>query len=74
MPPTLLAFLIGTTPDELKLRAIKETLRRTKVDESLAEQFLGMSARTTHRKLNGFEAAVASAPGVNPALQPGEPP
>src|SRR5512140_1552575 len=39
--PTALAFEIGTTLDDIELRVIKETLRHTKGDKSVAAQLLG---------------------------------
>ncbi len=51
--PTKLAFDIGTPLEEIELRVIKETLRSTKGDKSLAAQLLGISTRTIYRKLDG---------------------
>jgi DNA-binding NtrC family response regulator len=51
--PTTLAFPVGTTLDEIELRVIKETLRHTKGDKSVAAQLLGISTRTIYRKLDG---------------------
>jgi two-component system response regulator HydG len=48
-----LTFEIGTTLDEIELRVIRETLRRTKGDKSVAAQLLGISTRTIYRKLDG---------------------
>src|SRR5689334_22167886 len=59
--PTALAFEIGTTLDEIELRVIKETLRHTKGDKSLAAQLLGISTRTIYRKLDGVEGAAGEA-------------
>ncbi len=53
--PTALAFEIGTTLDDIELRVIKETLRHTKGDKSVAAQLLGISTRTIYRKLDGVE-------------------
>ena len=39
--------------DEIELRVIKETLRHTKGDKSVAAQLLGISTRTIYRKLDG---------------------
>lgn len=50
---TELSFEIGTTLDELELRVIRETLRHTKGDKSVAAQLLGISTRTIYRKLDG---------------------
>ena len=51
--PTSLTFPVGTTLDEIELRVIKETLRHTKGDKSVAAQLLGISTRTIYRKLDG---------------------
>ena len=51
--PTQLAFEIGTPLEEIELRVIRETLRHTKGDKSLAAQLLGISTRTIYRKLDG---------------------
>jgi two-component system response regulator HydG len=63
-PPkaTTLTFAIGTTLDDIELRVIRETLRYTKGDKSLAAQLLGISTRTIYRKLDG----VADDPDVAP--------
>ena len=52
-PPTQLAFEVGTTLGEIELRVLRETLRHTKGDKSLAAQLLGISTRTIYRKLDG---------------------
>jgi DNA-binding NtrC family response regulator len=64
--PTALAFEIGTTLDEIELRVIKETLRHTKGDKSVAAQLLGISTRTIYRKLDGVpeDAEAGSAAGL----------
>ncbi len=51
--PTKLSFDIGTPLEEIELRVIKETLRSTKGDKSVAAQLLGISTRTIYRKLDG---------------------
>jgi two-component system response regulator HydG len=51
--PTELTFEVGTTLDEIELRVIRETLRHTKGDKSVAAQLLGISTRTIYRKLDG---------------------
>ncbi len=50
---TELTFEIGTPLDEIELRVIRETLRHTKGDKSVAAQLLGISTRTIYRKLDG---------------------
>jgi two-component system response regulator HydG len=51
--PTQLAFEIGTPLEEIELRVIRETLRHTRGDKSVAAQLLGISTRTIYRKLDG---------------------
>jgi two-component system response regulator HydG len=51
---TSLTFDVGTPLDEIELRVIRETLRHTKGDKSLAAQLLGISTRTIYRKLDGI--------------------
>ena len=51
--PTKLVFDIGTPLEEIELRVIRETLRSTKGDKSVAAQLLGISTRTIYRKLDG---------------------
>lgn len=50
-PPMALTFSIGTPLEEVENRLIRETLRHTKGDKSLAAQLLGISTRTIYRKL-----------------------
>ena len=52
---TELTFEVGTPLDEIELRVIRETLRHTKGDKSVAAQLLGISTRTIYRKLDGVE-------------------
>ena len=52
-----LAFPVGTPLEEIELRVIRETLRHTKGDKSLAAQLLGISTRTIYRKLDGLPEA-----------------
>jgi DNA-binding NtrC family response regulator len=49
--PSVLQFPVGTSLDEVELRLIRETLKYTKGDKSLAAQLLGISTRTIYRKL-----------------------
>jgi two-component system response regulator HydG len=55
--PTTLEFAVGTPLAEIEMRVIKETLRQTKGDKSVAAQLLGISTRTIYRKLDegGFD-------------------
>jgi two-component system response regulator HydG len=51
--PTELTFEVGTPLEEIESRVIRETLRHTKGDKSVAAQLLGISTRTIYRKLDG---------------------
>src|SRR5262249_61882279 len=55
--PRALDFPVGTPLAEIELRVIKETLKHTKGDKSLAAQLLGISTRTIYRKLDEVEGA-----------------
>ena len=54
-----LAFSVGTPLEEIELRVIRETLRHTKGDKSLAAQLLAISTRTIYRKLDGLPDEVS---------------
>ena len=54
--PESLAFPVGTPLEEVEMRLIRETLRHTKGDKSLAAQLLGISTRTIYRKLGELSA------------------
>jgi two-component system response regulator HydG len=49
--PSTLTFTIGTPLEEVENRLIRETLKYTAGDKSLAAQLLGISTRTIYRKL-----------------------
>jgi DNA-binding NtrC family response regulator len=49
--PESLSFPVGTPLAEVERRLIRDTLRHTAGDKSLAAQLLGISARTIYRKL-----------------------
>jgi len=49
--PSALTFSIGTPLEEVESRLIRETLKHTAGDKSLAAQLLGISTRTIYRKL-----------------------
>jgi two-component system response regulator HydG len=53
--PRALEFPVGTTLSDIELRVIRETLKHTKGDKSLAAQLLGISTRTIYRKLDGVD-------------------
>lgn len=50
--PSSLTFTIGTPLDEVERRMIRETLKHTSGDKSIAAQLLGISTRTIYRKLD----------------------
>lgn len=50
--PEALHFPVGTTLADAERQLIRETLRHTAGDKSLAAQLLGISARTIYRKLD----------------------
>jgi two-component system response regulator HydG len=50
--PESLTFSVGTPLEEVEQRLIRETLRHTSGDKSLAAQLLGISTRTIYRKLD----------------------
>ncbi len=54
-PATVLAIPIGTPMEEIERIAIRETLRHTQGDKTLAAQILGVAARTIYRKLDRDE-------------------
>jgi len=60
----VLTFSVGTSLDEVESRLIRETLKFTKGDKSLAAQLLGISTRTIYRKLGeiGFGGEDGSCP------------
>ncbi len=49
--PSQLTFAVGTPLDEVEHQLIRETLKHTGGDKSLAAQLLGISTRTIYRKL-----------------------
>jgi len=66
VPPPLAATLaipLGTPMDEVERLVIKETLRHTRGDKTLAAQILGIAARTIYRKLDRDEAGRLVEPG-----------
>ncbi len=67
-----LTFDVGTPLDEIELRVIRETLRHTKGDKSLAAQLLGISTRTIYRKLDGITDEAP--PPLGAPVPPGEEP
>jgi two-component system response regulator HydG len=51
-----LVIPLGTPMEEIERRVIRETLRQTKGDKTLAAQLLGIAARTIYRKLERDES------------------
>jgi DNA-binding NtrC family response regulator len=49
--PSALSFSIGTPLEDVESRMIRETLKHTSGDKTLAAQLLGISTRTIYRKL-----------------------
>jgi two-component system response regulator HydG len=56
--PSALTFSIGTTLEDVESKMIRETLRHTSGDKSLAAQLLGISTRTIYRKLGETPGAL----------------
>jgi two-component system response regulator HydG len=46
---------LGTTLEEIERRVIRETLRQTRGDKTLAAQLLGIATRTIYRKIDRDE-------------------
>ena len=65
-----MSFPIGTPLGEIELRVIRETLRHTKGDKSIAAQLLGISTRTIYRKLDGVSEEAVSQPSPPEAGSP----
>ncbi len=53
--PSTITFSVGTPLDEVERRLIRETLRHSRGDKSVAAQLLGISTRTIYRKLGELE-------------------
>jgi two-component system response regulator HydG len=53
--PSSLSFPLGTPLSEVEQRLIRETMKHTGGDKSLAAQLLGISTRTIYRKLGEME-------------------
>jgi two-component system, NtrC family, response regulator HydG len=54
-PATALTVPLGTSMDEIERLVIRETLRQTRGDKTLAAQLLGIAPRTIYRKLDRDE-------------------
>ncbi len=62
-PSPTLAIPLGTPMEEVERIVIRETLRQTRGDKTLAAQILGIAARTIYRKLDRDEAGRLVEPG-----------
>jgi two-component system response regulator HydG len=51
-PSTALTVPLGTPLEEIERMVIRETLRQTRGDKSLAARLLGVAPRTIYRKLD----------------------
>ena len=65
--PAALVVPLGTTMEEIERLVIKETLRQTQGDKTLAAQILGIAARTIYRKLDRDEEGKLVEPGAGGA-------
>jgi two-component system response regulator HydG len=63
VPPGSIAIPLGTPMEEVERIVIRETLRQTRGDKTLAAQILGIAARTIYRKLDRDEAGRLVEPG-----------
>ena len=68
--PASLTVPLGTTMDEVERLVIRETLRQTRGDKTLAAQLLGIAARTIYRKLDRDEAGRLRGPGEGAPEEP----
>ncbi len=55
LPAGAISIPVGTTMEDVELLVIRETLRHTRGDKTLAAQILGIAARTIYRKLERDE-------------------
>ncbi len=70
-PPGAIVIAIGTPMEEVERLVIKETLRHTRGDKTLAAQLLGIAARTIYRKLDRDDAGRLVEPGSSGTGQDG---
>jgi len=61
-----LTIPIGTPLEEIERMVIRETLRHTRGDKSLAARLLGVASRTIYRKLDRDESGRLVEPGAEP--------
>jgi two-component system response regulator HydG len=69
--PGSVVIPVGTPMDEIERLVIRETLRHTRGDKTLAAQLLGIAPRTIYRKLDRDESGKLLTPG--PGATEGEP-
>ncbi len=62
--PPALVIPVGTPMEEIERIAIRETLRHTRGDKTLAAQILGVAARTIYRKLDRDPSGRLIEPGA----------
>jgi len=62
--PGSIAIAVGTPMEEVERLVIRETLRHTRGDKTLAAQILGIAARTIYRKLDRNEEGKLVEPGA----------
>ncbi len=67
-----IAIAIGTPMEEVERLVIRETLRHTRGDKTLAAQLLGIAARTIYRKLDRDDAGRLLDPGAQGSGDPEE--
>jgi len=63
-PPGAIVIAVGTPMEEVERLVIRETLRHTRGDKTLAAQILGIAARTIYRKLERDDAGRLVEPGA----------
>jgi two-component system, NtrC family, response regulator HydG len=64
--PSALVIPLGTPMEEIERLVIRETLRQTRGDKTLAAQILGIAARTIYRKLDRDEEGRLVERGAGP--------
>jgi two-component system, NtrC family, response regulator HydG len=62
-PPTSITIPLGIPMEEIERLVVRETLRHTRGDKTLASQLLGIAPRTIYRKLERDEAGRLVEPG-----------
>ncbi len=70
-PPGSIVIAVGTPMEEVERLVIRETLRHTRGDKTLAAQLLGIAARTIYRKLERDDTGRLVEPGSSGSGQDG---